>query len=158
MKYLFKDNTPFKNNDAQPVGEELERLRRENGNNLTQEAVVSAAKKKGSPLHDYFDWDDTEAAHKYRLYQARKLIGSIEIIRRGKHNRQIQVRAFVKVNKKGGAFDSTVEILSNEEKRALLVQQALDEAESWSTRYEDLVELAEIHGAIRKATKKRVAA
>lgn len=157
MKYRFKENTPYMHGDAQPVGEELERLRKENGNNLTAESVVEAAKKQSSPLHPFFDWDDDSAAHKYRLRQAQRLIGSVEIVRRGK-NKQITVRAFVKLDRSKKAWESTVDILGDEDKRAILVKQALDEAEAWAARYDDLAELAEIHGAIRKVAAKRKAA
>jgi len=46
---------------------------------LTPEAVLEAAKNPESILHDSFTWDDTEAAHQHRLYQARKLISSVKV-------------------------------------------------------------------------------
>jgi len=46
---------------------------------LTPEAVIEAAKNPESVLHDAFTWDDTEAAHSFRLYQARKLISSVKV-------------------------------------------------------------------------------
>ena len=52
---------------------EIERLEDENGR-ITKEFIVAAAKKKSSPLHDYFDWDDKKAAHKHRLEQAGELL------------------------------------------------------------------------------------
>ena len=48
---------------------------------LTPDAVVAEAASPDSPLHDKFEWDDSVAAHNHRLYQARKLIGSIQIER-----------------------------------------------------------------------------
>lgn len=47
---------------------------------LTPEAVVTAAAVAGSPLHDLFDWDDSSAAQKYRLDQARTLIRSVKVV------------------------------------------------------------------------------
>lgn len=41
---------------------------------LLPEDVVKSARDPESPLHAYFEWDDTEAAHKYRMSQARGLI------------------------------------------------------------------------------------
>ena len=46
---------------------------------LTPEAVLEAAKSPESILHDSFTWDDSEAAHQHRLYQARKLISSVKV-------------------------------------------------------------------------------
>ena len=41
---------------------------------LNPEDVISAARNKNSALHDRFQWDDSAAAHQYRLEQARRLI------------------------------------------------------------------------------------
>lgn len=47
---------------------------------LTPEVVVGAARDPASPLHECFTWDDAEAAHKQRIYEARKLIASMRLI------------------------------------------------------------------------------
>jgi hypothetical protein len=47
---------------------------------LTPDAVVDAASKKNHPLHDEFNWDDTEAAHNWRKQQARQLIARVDIV------------------------------------------------------------------------------
>jgi hypothetical protein len=52
---------------------------------LSAERVVAAAKKRSSPLHGCFNWDDTEAARQYRLDQARTLIRTIKIEVRTEH-------------------------------------------------------------------------
>ncbi|HAZ61006.1 MAG TPA: hypothetical protein DCY89_05470 [Gammaproteobacteria bacterium] len=48
---------------------------------LTPALVVEAATDPESPLHDAFDWDDSAAAHKYRLVQARSMIRSVRFVR-----------------------------------------------------------------------------
>lgn len=63
----------------QEAKEELERLAEKNGGRLTPDAVVESAKSKKSPLHGYFDWDDSTAARSYRIIQARELIRSIRV-------------------------------------------------------------------------------
>ena len=47
---------------------------------LTPEAVVEAARDPASPLHGWFTWDDEAAAHMQRIYQARRLIASVQLI------------------------------------------------------------------------------
>jgi hypothetical protein len=42
-------------------------------------SILEAAADPASPLHDHFEWDDTEAAHRYRLGQARQLIRAQKI-------------------------------------------------------------------------------
>lgn len=52
----------------------------EQGNGLLKpEAVVEAARPESSPLHSHFEWNDSKAAEKYRLDQARVLIRSVYI-------------------------------------------------------------------------------
>jgi len=57
----------------------LARIAEECGGNLTPDAVVEDARHKKSPLHEFFDWDDSEAAHKWRIEQARSLIRSVRV-------------------------------------------------------------------------------
>lgn len=47
---------------------------------ITPEAVIEAARDEGSPLHQQFEWDDSKAAHGYRLEQARTLIRSVKLL------------------------------------------------------------------------------
>lgn len=63
---------------------------------LTAENVLAAASKVGSRLNRYFEWDDTAAAHLYRLDQARHLIRRVTIELMGS-----EVRAFVHVPSAG---------------------------------------------------------
>lgn len=50
-----------------------------NGGRLTPEMVLSDAADTESPLHEYFEWDDTKAAHAHRIDQARTLIRSVRV-------------------------------------------------------------------------------
>lgn len=46
---------------------------------LTPEEIVAGARKKSSLLHDCLEWDDTKAAHEFRLEEARHLSRSIVV-------------------------------------------------------------------------------
>ena len=46
---------------------------------ITAHAVLDAARPESSPIHDCFDWNDSEAAEKWRLEQARELIRRVKI-------------------------------------------------------------------------------
>lgn len=46
---------------------------------ITPDVVLDAARDPASALHDQFEWDDSVAAHKHRLGQARQLIRNVEV-------------------------------------------------------------------------------
>lgn len=60
-----------------PARDELARLAVDG--RITPEAVVAAARPKNSALHRYFEWRDKDAAHQFRLAQARALLRSIRV-------------------------------------------------------------------------------
>lgn len=66
---------------AEIVGRELERIRTKY-KRLQPRKVVEESRKKGAPLHRIFDWNDSSAAGKYRDWQARNLIRSVQIVRK----------------------------------------------------------------------------
>jgi len=66
----------FNDEEAQVYGLELEKIKKKQGK-LTPQLVLKEAKKRKSPLHDYFVWDDSEAGQQWRLQQARTMIGNI---------------------------------------------------------------------------------
>lgn len=76
------------------VESELKRLESRAGT-LTPESVIEAARNDKSALHGYFDWDDTIAAHKWRIEQARTLIRSVKI-EVSVEARQIRTVAYVR--------------------------------------------------------------
>lgn len=58
------------------IKQRLQELERDNGR-LVPADVVEAARDPESPLHHHFEWDDSEAAQRYRITQARTLIRSV---------------------------------------------------------------------------------
>ena len=63
---------------------------------ITPAAVVAAAAPSKSPLHGFFEWDNKQAANKYREHQARQLIASVYVRDADSETAQ-PVRAFVNV-------------------------------------------------------------
>lgn len=62
------------------VAAELKRLVATDGEGfLSPERVLQEAVDESSPLHDYFEWDDTEAARKFRLVQAGLLVRRVRV-------------------------------------------------------------------------------
>ena len=87
--------------EAQIVGEALERLTQENKGEITPPKIIETAREPVSPLHPFFDWEDTTAAEKYRLLQARRLMQSVvEVVVVG--SKQQEYRSFYNVKNKTG--------------------------------------------------------
>lgn len=63
---------------AKLIEERLARIAAQGNGCITPDAVIADAKDSRSPLHDQFEWDDSVAAHQYRLDQARALIRTVK--------------------------------------------------------------------------------
>jgi hypothetical protein len=70
MVYQF--DPPIYDADAVAVKAELESLEGEGGVVLP-EAIVEKARSEKSAMHRMFEWDDNEAAQKYRIMQAKQI-------------------------------------------------------------------------------------
>jgi len=76
--YVYRAGARVAGIDAQTAGEALRSIWEQDGN-VTTNAVVDAARPVKAPLHPVFEWDDAVGAEKYRQWQARVLIRSVEI-------------------------------------------------------------------------------
>lgn len=128
----------------------LNRIERSQGI-ITPQAVVDFAKPKSSPLHKYFQWDDTIAAARYREWQARELIAKVEVKVSGTNH---IIRQFVNVSVRD---ENDVEVqgymhIENTEKSASLKDQVLSYARSqlllWKKRFGGYKEFYEVVKAI----------
>lgn len=145
------------NGDPNAIGNRLEALQAERGGTLTPEQIVEEATHEDSPLHDCFDWDDADAARKWRLDQARSLIACITII---SGPTATPVRAFVSITdprSEQSAYMDTATALTSADVRQQILARALAEADQWRKRYEQLKELAGVFAAL-EATKTQTAA
>lgn len=63
---------------------------------ITPKLIVERASSKRSPLHKYFEWEDTLAAARYREWQARQLITTVYVVCADSPDSE-PVRAFVNI-------------------------------------------------------------
>jgi hypothetical protein len=103
-----------------------------------------ARENPDSELHGQFEWDDSKAAHEYRLHQARRLI-AVHVIDDSGDRRVISL---VTDRSRGGGYRDLQTVLSNAEMRRIALRQALGEFNRIRAKYEHLRELASIHEAI----------
>ena len=120
---------------------------------LHEEAVVQRARSPKSALHAEFDWKDTEAAHSWRLEQARRLITRAYVTLETREGDMRQTRAFVSLSSQrvqGGGYHPMVTVLKNPTQYDELLRTALAELENLRRRYEQLSELKPLFLALSK--------
>ena len=140
---------------AAVAGLALESLSREHGRALTPAQVVAAASAVDSPLHRFFQWDDTAAAAENRLNQARMLLRSIEVVVIGTKGREINARVFLHSSIRGRRYIAARDALTDPGTRAEILERALAEARSWRDRYRHLHELSGVFAALDRAEGRR---
>lgn len=155
FEYKWKNQSRIKVK-AQDAAVELERIRTKNGY-LKPEDIVEEARKKSNRLHDYFIWDDTEAAQQYRIWQARHLIAVLVVVRSDdKSDDPLTVRAYAHMkeddeNKDAGPhYVNVMEGMTDLGMRERILADALKELASFRRKYADLKELAAIFAAMDK--------
>lgn len=150
----FQKGADTSNPDA--VGKHLELIRQKTGGKLQPEDVVDDAKNPNSPLHSFFEWDDTAAAHEHRLKQARSLIRTVVAVYK-ENPKSEPVRAYIHVrpsptpSSSGSAtvddkpyYTEVTKALSIPSTRRAILMRAKADLEAWQKRYKDLKELADI--------------
>ena len=114
------------------VKQELMLIKKKNRGFLTPEAVVAYAKNKNSALHKYFTWNDTEAAERWRLEEASRLIRRIYVtVLPGK--KQYKIRAYVSLSadRGRGGYRDTIEVMSDEDLRIQMIEDVKEELQAF---------------------------
>lgn len=156
MVYKFKSQARLNGLDAQQCGERIEQLELKHGV-ITPVIVLQDAKKKGSPLHGGFEWDDSEAAAKYRLDQARYILRQMVVITENQ-DEVTSIRAFVSVEvpgvdeEKESVYTTITHAMSDPELRQQVLLRAYRELQQWSDRYRNLSEFSVIRKVIESTT------
>lgn len=138
--------------------EALKAIARRDGGLLRPGAVVEAARDESSPLHGAFCWDDTEAAHRYRLIQAQRLIRTFEIeCVDGKRKYNAPMFVNLSVDRNGASSENPYRLAEDVAKRedllAVAEADALDQLNALKTRYQHLKRLGDIWAAIEAHAK-----
>lgn len=149
MVYQWKPNARIPV-EPQVAGKHLEALRSKNGE-LTPRIVVEDARKKSSPFHPVFDWNDKTAAEQWREEQARYIIRSVVVVSSEEGDEPRTVRAFVSVTDEGDRhYTSIAHAMGDAELREQIVKRASKELQEWRKRYDDLKEFSEVYAAMDK--------
>ena len=128
----------FHKADAQKVGEEI-------GESPTPESVLEKARDENTELHKCFEWDDSVAAEKYRLNQARNIIRLLVI--KGTEETEHPVRVF-QISSEPQVYRPITHFVQDLDEHAKLVQRVKGELLAITNRYTQLAELEEVRQAI----------
>lgn len=127
--------------DANLVAQEIISI----GETATPAQIVDKAKNENTELHKCFDWNDTTAAEKYRLFQARQVVCHLVIQRPESENDKPPVRYLHIVDTDNGrAYKATELIMQVKSEYDRLLEQAYAELKTFKTKYHTLSELEEI--------------
>jgi len=109
--------------------------------NLTPALVVDAAKRKDSPLHHYFTWDNSKAAQNYRLLEAAILIRTVRMkISTGDVTHRAS--AFLLPVRGEGNYRPITEVISNKELADAMLDIARSELTAFKNKFGKLERLA----------------
>lgn len=126
--------------DANQIASEIEEI----GEEVTAAQIVEKARDERSELHKCFEWDDSIAAEKYRLEQARYIL-RVLVIQHPEEDKAENppIRYFQKTNNNEGFKPSKIIFHKQDEYQALL-KRAWEELRAFKQKYSMLQELDEI--------------
>lgn len=133
---------------------ELEDVRLSHRGVLRPQAVVDRARDEESALHRYFTWDDTEAAEQWRLEQARRVIRAVVIVL-PQHVQEVRCYVSLQQDRGNDSYRTTADVMSNDEWRERLLDEAHRDLEALERKYRTLRELAPVFEASAKVRAKR---
>lgn len=140
-RYTARPNTPFTDEDAEVIGRFLDDVF--GSRPYTPDDIVRIARDPGSPIHGYFEWDDTRAAQLYRLQQARKMINCVVEIIGGERDVPKAVSVFLQ-NEGRRAYMDTTEARQNPDIWEDVLQTALTALYGWQQRFKKLSNVPEL--------------
>lgn len=117
----------------------------------TAREILEDAEDQASPIHEMFDWDDEEAAKKFRTIQASILLSAltvkVQVIRDGKSSEMdMPVRVVLRRGEKGrgGQHEHIKDIINNRGRRVMMLEMASNELLSVQRRYSYLQDLERV--------------
>lgn len=160
MKFEAVKGSRLTDTDAGVIGPILSDLA--GGGVVSAAQVVGVAKDPSNPLHHFFTWDDSIAAHEYRLSQARYMLRSV-IVRtdEGEGSRPPRLTAVVVTDAGDRGYATMATITASESLMVQVLAQAKRDLEAWYHKYQQLSELAEMRGVfgeIRRVVSEPTAA
>ena len=160
VRYVFREDEPIRikaagKADPQVIGQALQEIAKDHGQELSPKHVVDAARSSNHPLHPHFEWDDALAAEAFRLDQARNIIRIVRV--EDVESKEGTSRAFLSVATKDGvAYRGFDEVKRSVELQTALLQGAKRDLDAFERRYRELMDVCQIVSKAREAVQKRL--
>jgi len=146
MIFKFAEGSRF-SGDPNVVGKTLHAIKQRTGE-LTPTVIVEAAMSEKSPLHRYFDWDDSTAASKWRLQQARFLVCSVVTVSVDGEE-TTPVRSFVSVDNN---YESLQVVMSDDGMRSQAIIDVQSAIKSLRDKLKSFEEFADVLAALEQVS------
>ena len=119
---------------------------------LTTAVVIEAARPPSSPIHSEFDWDNSVAADKWRIEQARRLL-RVVVRYESPEQRRVEARVFVSLTpdrETGAGYRVTKTVLADPDLRRQLLADARAAMQLFIQKYRELEELTAVFDAMQE--------
>jgi len=158
--YKARVGSPFKQEDAQEIGEFIERCKDKSTRGIFEEIK----KNPKSKIYSLFEWDKNKAVELYQLQRVRAIVShlEIEIVRIGEQepvNLSVSVSAFKSVqpvNTEERVYVSFDEGMNTEVYRKQIIDRAKTELRNWMEKYNQYQELETIINTLEDLKKKKL--
>lgn len=124
--------------NAQKVADELAAL----GEVVNPQDIVNAARDEASELHKCFTWDDTTAAEKWRIQEARQIVCHLVFVPAETPKKE-PIRIYYHSDVSGG-YKQLATIVRNDDEYRQMLKRALGELKSFQRKYRALSDKKEL--------------
>lgn len=130
--------------DAQKCADEIMEIC-EQLESATPQQILEKARDSNTELHKCFTWDDTEAAEKWRISEARAVVRNLKIIEQkpDKQTEPTTIRVFYKTDNESG-YKPTKLILKKPDEYKVLVERCRSELLAIKQKFNSISEYEEI--------------
>lgn len=140
IKAAWKAGFGFFKADAQTVAEEILSI----GDEVTPQQILDKGRDENTELHKCFEWNDSEAAEKYRLQQARLIVQQLVFVRteEQKQEKAPEIRILHKTElTENSGYKPLTRIVKNEDEYQKMLRLAYSELHALKVKYQNLQEL-----------------
>ena len=148
LKLVARAGGRFNRDHVKVYQRELRRIKRKHGR-LTTELIVREARPARSPLHECFTWDNTRAAHLYRMKEAGDLCRYILVEVHERNADPEQYAVYYSVPSEGGGREYvTINEAETEQMNGYIIDAARAKLRVWQREYGRVKELSDISRSI----------